>query len=266
MTSVLHSTPAGVGELLRSWRLRRRLSQLDLGLAAGVSTKHVSFIETGRSSPSREMILHLANELEVPMRERNVLLLAAGYAPRYAETPLDAEAMAAVRHAVQLVLDHHDPFPAVVVDRRWDVVTANASAALLTDGVDPGLLEPPVNVLRISLHPAGLAPRVINFADYAAHLVSRLRRQVEQSADPDLEALLREVSAYPNVPSGNAGALPEPGVIQPLIIDAGGSRLSLFSTIATFGTPLDITAAELAIEAFFPADRATEQALRGTAP
>lgn len=262
MDSAVRLGSTGVGELLRSWRLRRRLSQLDLGLAADVSTKHVSFIETGRASPSREMVLHLADRLEVPMRERNVLLLAAGYAPRYAETPLDAETMASVRRAVQMTLDHHEPFPAVVVDRRWNVITANGPASLFTADVDPDLLEPPINVIRISLHPSGLAPHVVNFAEYASHLVSRLRRQVEQSADRDLEALLHEVSAYPNVLRSLPAAPQAPGVILPLMLDAGGSRLSLFSTIATFGTPLDITTAELAIEAFFPADEATERAFR----
>lgn len=262
MVSALRVGPASIGDLLRSWRLRRRLSQLDLGSAAGVSTKHVSFIETGRASPSPEMILHLADQLDVPIRERNVMLLAAGYAPRYAETPLDAEAMAAVRRAVEMVLEHHEPFPAVVVDRRWDVVTANGPASLLTAGVDPGLLEPPLNVIRVSLHPSGLAPRVVNFDEYASHLVSRLRRQVEKCADRELEALLGEVSAYPNVLTSLAAAPHEPGVILPLVLDVGGSRLSFFSTISTFGTPLDITTAELAIEAFFPADDATESVLR----
>lgn len=262
MTTATTTNRGGVGSLLRTWRLRRRVSQLDLGIAAGVSTKHVSFIETGRATPSRDMILHLAAQLEVPLRDRNVLLLAAGYAPRYTETSLDAEAMVAVRRALQMVLDHHEPFPAVVVDRRWDVVTANAAASLLTSGVGQDLLHPPVNVIRVSLHPSGLAPRVVNFAEYAAHLVARLRRQVDQSADPDLEALLREVSGYPNVQDALDVPAPEAGIILPLVIDAGRSRLSLFSTIATFGTPLDITTAELAIETFFPADEATEQAFR----
>ena len=235
---------------------------MELGLAAGVSTKHISFIETGRASPSREMILHLADQLEVPMRDRNVLLLAAGYAPRYAETPLDAEAMASVRRVVQMVLDHHEPFPAVVVDRRWDVITANGPAALLTAGVDPELLAPPFNVIRISLHPCGLAPKVVNFAEYASHLIGRLRRQVAQSGDRDLQALLHEVIAYPHVMRSLTEVSQEPGMILPLVVEIGGSRLSLVSTIATFGTPLDITTAELAIEAFFPADEATERVFR----
>jgi transcriptional regulator with XRE-family HTH domain len=234
---------------------------MELGLAAGVSTKHVSFVETGRASPSREMVLHLADHLDVPMRDRNALLLAAGYAPRFAETPLDAEAMASVRRALEMVLEHHEPVPAVVVDRRWDVVTANRAASLLTEGVETGMLTPPINVLRISLHPAGLAPRVVNFDEYAAHLVGRLRRQVAQSGDPDLEQLFSEVATYPGV-TRSVLASEEPGVVLPLIIDVGDARLSLFSTIATFGTPLDITTAELAIEAFFPADESTDQFLR----
>ena len=234
---------------------------MELGLAAGVSTKHVSFIETGRASPSPEMVLHLADHLDVPMRERNALLLSAGYAPRFTESPFDAEAMASVRHVLQMSLDHHEPFPAVVVDRRWDVIGANRAASVLTAGVEPEMLTPPVNIFRISLHPAGLSTRVVNFDEYAAHLVGRLRRQVAQSGDHGLELLLEEVLTYPGVTTSLA-ASQEPGVVLPLVIDVGGARMSLFSTIATFGTPLDVTTAELAIEAFFPADEATEHLLR----
>src|SRR5689334_19807391 len=159
-----------VGTLLRDWRQRRRLSQLDLALDAKVSARHISFVETGRANPSRELVLHLAEQLEVPLRDRNSLLLAAGYAPVYAETPLDSDAMAPARKAIDMILKGHEPYPALVVDRRWDLVSANGPAmAIMTDAVDPALLEPPANSLRLTLHPDGLAPQIENLADYSAH-------------------------------------------------------------------------------------------------
>jgi transcriptional regulator with XRE-family HTH domain len=253
-----------VGELLRQWRERRRLSQLALALEAEISTRHLSFLETGRSQPSREMLLRLAEPLDVPLRERNHLLMAAGYAPVYPETALEAPPMAAVRAAVRQVLTAHEPYPAVVVDRAWTLVDANASVALLTAGVAPALLAPPANVLRGSLHPDGLAPRIVNLGEWRAHLLGRLRRQIALTADPALARLYDELRGYPcDQPEPEVEA-PGPGdIVVPLRLRHGDGELAFFSTIATFGTPLDITVAELAIEAFYPADAATAAVLRG---
>lgn len=252
---------APLGTLLRDWRQRRRLSQLDLALEAGVSARHLSFLETGRSKPSREMVLHLAEELDVPLRERNRLLLAAGFAPAYAERTIDAPELEPVREALDLVLGGHEPFPALVVDRWWNLVAANRPVALLTAGVAPGLLEPPANVLRLSLHPDGLAPRIANLGEWRAHLLGRLRREVALTADPALTALLEELSAFPGGgPFEPPGA--EPGIAVPLRVRGERGELSFFSTVATFGTAIDVTVAELSIEAFFPADAETAAALR----
>lgn len=260
------SPPAGaptVGSLLRDWRQRRRLSQMDLANEAAVSARHLSFVETGRSKPSPELVMHLAEHLDVPLRDRNALLLAAGYAPRYAQTPLDASEMAPVRAALDAILAGHNPFPAIVVDRHWDLVTANESAmALLTQGVPDQLLAPPVNAIRVSLHPDGLAPRIVNFGAWASHLVDRLRREADVTADPVLADLYDEVCAFPGV-SASAG---EPDAVSRLFVPlvlrrAGGGELSFFSTVATFGTARDVTVEELSIESFFPADEATATAL-----
>src|SRR4051794_11198549 len=186
-----------VGLLLRDWRRRRRLSQLDLALDAGVSTRHLSFVETGRSRPSPEMVVHLAEQLDVPLRDRNRLLLAAGYAPAYRERTLDQPELGPIREAVDRVLAAHEPYPAVVVDRGWNLVASNASVAMLLDGVPPELLEPPANVLRISLHPEGVAPRIVNLGEWRAHLLERLAREVALTGDPDLVALHDELRAYP---------------------------------------------------------------------
>jgi transcriptional regulator with XRE-family HTH domain len=256
-----------VGSLLRDWRQRRRMSQMDLSLEAEVSTRHLSFVETGRSKPSRELVLHLAEHLDVPLRERNALLLAAGYAPSYPQSPLDAGAMAPVRAALDAILAGHEPFPAVVVDRRWDLVTANRPAlALLAEGVDPALLAPPVNTLRLVLHPDGLAPRVGNLEEYSAHLLDRLRRQADASGDDGLVALHEELAGYPGVrDDGPVHASPADLLFVPLVLRTAGETLTFFSTIATFGTALDITIAELAVESFFPADEVTSAALRALA-
>ena len=256
-----------VGELLRDWRQRRRMSQLGLAVEAEVSARHLSFVETGRSKPSRELLLHLAERLDVPLRERNAWLLAAGYAPVYAETPLDEQPMAPVRAALDKILAGHEPFPAVIVDRVWNLVAANRPAlAVLTEGVADHLLTPPVNALRVSLHPEGLAPRIVNFAEYRDHLLVRLSRQLANSGDPGLAALYDELRSYAGV--GDAPAHVE-DVTQllfvPLVLrppGGAGPNLSFFSTLATFGTALDITLEELAIESFFPADAETEAALR----
>jgi transcriptional regulator with XRE-family HTH domain len=262
VTTAPHSHPP-VGELVRQWRERRRLSQLELALDAEISTRHLSFVETGRSQPSRAMVLRVAEQLDLPLRERNHLLVAAGYAPVYPETALDAPPMAAVRAAVRQVLTGHEPYPAVVVDRAWNLVDATASLALFTAGIAPALLAPPANVLRASLHPDGLASRIVNLGEWRAHLLGRLRRQIAYTADPALAALYDELRAYPcNQPEPEI-ELPGPGdIVVPLHLRHGDRVLAFFGIVATFGTPLDITVAELAIEAFYPADPETAAFLR----
>jgi transcriptional regulator with XRE-family HTH domain len=257
--------PACVGELLRDWRRRRRLSQLDLSLEAGVSSRHLSFVETGRAKPSRELVLHLAEQLDVPLRERNALLLAAGFAPVFGEHPLDDEAMAPVRAALETILASQEPFPALVVDERWNLVTANRPAMeAMADAVgDPALLAPGANALRATLHPDGIAPRIVNLAEYSADLLARLHRQAVLSADPSLRALYEELAAYPGVRAGSPiVTTPAAHLFMPLRLRALGAELSLFNTITTFGTALDVTIAELTIESLFPADAATAETLR----
>jgi len=261
----------GAGPLLRDWRRRRRLSQLDLALESGVSARHLSFIETGRAKPSAEMVLRLAEQLDVPLRERNRLLLAAGYAPAFEERALDDPEMAPVHDAIQRVLDGHDPYPAIVVDRGWNLVAGNHAVSLLTDGVDPQLLRPPVNAMRLALHPGGLAPRIANFAEWRTHLVERLARQIAVTADPDLIALMEECSAFP-APDGSAEPPPSAHghdlagqIAVPLRLRVGDRELTFISIVATFGTAVDITVAELSIESFFPADAATAEAVRAFA-
>src|SRR3954452_6085146 len=261
-TMSVTTTRPPVGTLLRDWRRRRRLSQLDLALEAGVSARHLSFVETGRSKPSAQMVLPLADQLEVPLRDRNGLLLAAGYAPEYGQRALDEPEMEPVRRALDLLLGGHDPYPAGVVDRSWTMVAGNRSVAVLTAGVAPELLEPPVNVLRLSLHPDGVAPRIVNLGEWRAHLLERLGRQVSLTGDEDLAELLDELVAYPAPPDDgdHAGGAE---IFVPLRLRAeDGGELAFFSTVATFGTAVDITVAELAIESFFPADATTAEALR----
>jgi transcriptional regulator with XRE-family HTH domain len=259
-TAQEHQRP--VGELLRQWRERRRLSQMELALQAEISTRHLSFVETSRSKPSRAMVLRLAEQLELPLRERNHLLLAAGYAPVYAETALDNPHLSAVRAAVRQLLTGHEPYPAVVVDRGWNLVDANASVTLLTEGVAPALLAPPVNVLRVSLHPDGMASRIVNLGEWRAHLLGRLRREVALTADAALADLYDELRAYPCDRPAPESEIPGPGdIVIPLRIRHGDRELAFFSTVATFGTPLDVTVAELTIESFFPADAETASIL-----
>ena len=253
---------APFGALLRDWRRRRRLSQLDLALEAGVSTRHLSFVETGRSRPSPEMVLHLADELDVPLRERNRLLLAAGYAPVYEERALDEPEMQPVHEAVQLVLDGHEPYPAITVDRGWALVAHNRAAGLMMAGLPEDLLAPPMNVLRASLHPEGLAPRIANLAQWKAHVLERLGRQVTLTGDPALRTLYDELDAYP-APPGDPG--PTSDVAVPLRLRMPDAELRFISTVTTFGTPADITVEELSIESFFPADGATAEYLRRAA-
>jgi transcriptional regulator with XRE-family HTH domain len=234
------------------------MSQLELALDAAVSSRHVSFLETGRSKPSREMVLHLAEHLEVPLRERNAMLLAAGYAPLYRERPLDSEEMAPVRAALERFLSAHDPFPALVLDRHYNLVTANEALSVLIEGVAPELLAAPSNALRVTLHPQGMAPRIANFAEWSAHLLARLRRQASISGDEELAALHTELSGYPGVCTEAVGDEPAASdILLPLRLREGDRELSFFSTMSTFGTPIDITLSELSIEAFYPANAAT---------
>lgn len=249
------------GEQLRRWRQHRRLSQLDLALDAEISTRHLSFLETGRAAPSREMVLKLSEQLEVPLRERNALLNAAGYAPLFRERPLSDEAMAPARRAVELVLKGHEPYPAVVVDRHWNLVMANDAVGSLLTGAAPALLAQPANVLRLSLHPDGLAPRIVNLGQWRGHLLERLKRQIAASADPVLIALMEELAAYP-APQEPHGEDEFASVAVPLKLVLDGCVLSLFSTATVFGAPSDLTLAELALEAFFPMDDATAGALK----
>lgn len=254
-----------VGELLREWREHRRLSQLAFAIQAGVSTRHLSFVETGRSAPSREMLLHLAEQLEVPLRERNHLLVAAGYAPAYVESAFDSPQMAVVRTAVRQVLAGHEPYPALAVDRNWNIIDANTSISLFTEGAAPHLLDSPANCLRIGLHPDGLARRIVNLGEWRTHLLGRLRRQIVRSADPALVELYDELCAYPYERPEPEDELPDANtIVVPLRIwdsRRRGRELAFFSTVTTFGTPLDITVEELAIESFFPANAETVAAL-----
>src|SRR5215472_10346566 len=256
----------GVGEHLREWRLRRRRSQLDVALEADISARHLSFLETGRAQPSREMLLHLAEQLDVPLRERNVLLAAAGYAPVFRERSLEDPALAGARAAIDLVLAGHEPFPAIAVDRHWRLVSANKAVGLLLAGVDQDLLRQPVNVLRVALHPNGLAARTVNLGEWRAHLLARLRRQIELTADPDLIKLLDELQKYPAARSAKPPPAP-PGaaIVLPFQLQTEHGIVSLISTVTVFGTPIDVTVAELALECFYPADAATAGILQRAA-
>lgn len=260
MRSVTATKP--VGDLLREWRQRRRMSQLDFAGEAEISTRHLSFIETGRAQPSRDMILRLTERLGIPLRERNLLLVAAGFAPVFAERKLDDPALAAARKAIELVLKGHEPYPALAIDRRWTLIQSNAAVAPLLAGVDASLLAPPVNVLRLSLHPQGLAPRIENFSEWRAHLLERLRQQIELSADPKLIELFEELRRYPAPKVHQGGTADYGNVVVPLKLKSEAGTLSFFSTTTVFGTPVDVTLSELAIEAFFPADAETAEMLR----
>ncbi len=252
------------GEHLRSWRLRRRMSQLDLASEAEISTRHLSFVETGRSAPSREMVLRLAERLDVPLRERNALLVAAGYAPMYRERPLDDPALAVAREAVQLILRSHEPYPALAVDRHWNLLAHNAVLPHLLAGVDPALMQPPVNVLRLSLHPQGVAPRIVNLGQWRHHLFERLRQQIQATGDRTLQALEQELRGYTVPGDADVTRLEGEvlGIAVPLRIRTEGGVLNLISTTTIFGSPVDVTLQELALETFFPADAATADALR----
>lgn len=255
-----------VGDLLRDWRLRRRLSQLDLATEAEISARHVSFVENGRARPSREMLTRLADQLDIPLRERNRLLLAAGYAPIYPERTLDDPAMQSAREAVDLVLAGHEPFPALAIDANWTLIAANRAIAPLLEGIAPELLEPPVNVMRLALHPNGLAPRIMNLAQMRRHLIERLQRQAELTANPASNALLDELRGYaPGEQTAIRKHGDEPAVtdiVVPMRLQTPHGVLTFITTTTVFGTPLDVTLAELAIESFFPADPQTHEVLR----
>lgn len=250
------------GEQLRGWRQRRRLSQLDLAAEADLSTRHLSFVETGRAKPSREMVLRLADALELPLRSRNELLIAAGYAPSFPERSLDDAAEAEARVVVQRVLDAHMPFPALAVDRHWQLVMHNEAVGALMAGAAPHLLEPPINVLRLSLHPEGLAAQIANLAEWKRHILERLRHQLGESGDPVLEQLIEELKTYPapasKTPPASGGGL----IAVPMILNSPVGELSFISTTTVFGTPVEVTLSEIAIESFFPADDQTAERLR----
>lgn len=251
----LSASAGSAGQLLRVWRQRRKLSQLELSLRAAVSSRHLSFVENGRAQPSRELVLHLCEQLEIPLRERNVLLLAAGYAPVYREHSLDDAELASARAALERFLRAHEPYPAIVLDGHYTIVSANDALGPVVDGVAPELLEPPANALRVALHPEGMAPRIVNFGEWSGHLLHELRRRTALTGEAELERLHAELAAYPGVelepPTTGAG------ILVPLRLQVDGSELAFISTVSTFGAAIDITLEELRVEAFYPADAAT---------
>jgi transcriptional regulator with XRE-family HTH domain len=258
-----------VGELLRDWRQRRRMSQLLLAAEADISTRHLSFVESGRALPSREMVMHLAERLDVPLRARNMLLVAAGYAPLFRERPLTDPQLTAAREAVELVLKGHEPYPALAIDRHWTIVTANRALAPLLGAASEALLAPPVNALRLSLHPDGIASSIVNWHAWRAHVLARLQRQIDVSGDETLVALRDELAGYPTPPGAESPEADSNATLNqiavPLRLRTPLGVLSFFSTTTVFGTPVDVTLSELAIEAFFPADPQTAAALRAYA-
>jgi transcriptional regulator with XRE-family HTH domain len=253
-----------VGDHLRHWRQLRHLSQQDLALDAELSTRHLSCVETGKASPSRELVLRLCEQLTVPLRERNAWLVAAGYAPMYREHGLDDPAMQAARRAIQHILDSHEPWPAVAFDRHWNMVLHNRMVAPFLEDIDTALLRKPLNLLRISLHPGGLAPRIANLNQWREHLFARLQQQIRNTGDERLAELLAELQAYPGQPADQTTHLDgeHPGVLMPFLVHSPAGMLHLISTTTVFGSPTDITLQELALETFFPGDEATAQTLR----
>jgi transcriptional regulator with XRE-family HTH domain len=254
------------GTILRTWRRRRRLTQLDLALDADISPRHLSFLETGRAQPSRRMLLHLSEELEIPLRDRNTLLVAAGFAPIFSERRLDDAALSVARRAVDVMLDAQKPLPAFALDRHWNIAASNRALQELYEGVAPELLAPPVNALRLTLHPRGMAPRIENLGEWRAHLLARVRHQIDVAPDPVLEGLLEEMLGYPGGDGPEVHDHAERAVLLPLEIRTSLGLLSFFSTTTVFGTPMEVTLAELAIELFFPADAATAEAVRRAGP
>lgn len=262
MTTRLAELPArsGPGELIRHWRARRHLTQQQLAVECRVSARHLSFIETGRSKPSPDMIIRVCEYLDVPLRHRNDILLAAGHAPAYSESLLEEPSMAQVGAALIQLLDGHLPYPALVVDRHWTMIDANAGIDPLVADCAPELLEPPVNVLRLSLHPNGMAPRIRNLPQWRGHILARLEHQLRATGDTRLAQLRDELQDYP----GGTDHAPPGSLVVPLRLEVGGQELSFFSTTTIFGTPMDVTVAELAIESFFPADEETSRRLHAT--
>jgi transcriptional regulator with XRE-family HTH domain len=256
--------PIHIGEHLREWRQRRHLSQLDLASDAEISARHLSFVETGRSAPSREMVLKLAERLDVPLRERNVLLVAAGFAPAFPQRALDDPALQSAREAINLVLKAHEPNPALAYDRHWNLVAANRMLAPLLEGIPAKLLSPPLNILRLAFHPEGLAPRTVNLGEWAAHLLERLHRQCEATADPELIKLYHDLRSYP-LPARSGPVMPDSVAIS-YKLRHNGDVLSFISTTMVFGTPVDVTLSELALETFFPADELTARRLKEMQP
>src|ERR1700741_5103680 len=256
--------PAHVGDHLRQWRQRRHLSQLDLAGDAEISARHLSFVETGRAAPSRDMVLRLAERLEVPLRERNVLLVAAGYAPAFPQRPLDDPALKSARAAIDLVLKAHEPNPALAYDRHWNLVSANRMVMPLLEGIPSRLLGQPFNVLRLSFHPEALAARTVNLAEWCGHLLERLHRQCEATADPELIKLYNDLKAFP-LPARSGPVSPD-NVAIPYKLRHRGEVLSFISTTMVFGTPVDVTLSELALETFFPADELTARRLKEMQP
>jgi transcriptional regulator with XRE-family HTH domain len=254
------------GDQLRDWRQRRHLSQLDLAGDVNISTRHLSFVETGRSQPSRAMVLRLAERLNVPFRERNALLIAAGFAPMYAALPLSDPALGAARAAVDLILTGHEPYPAMLVDRHWTLLATNRAVAPFMVDIAPSLLTPPVNALRLTLHPKGIAPRIENLAQWRAHLLARVARDFEITADPILAELLQELRAYGGNGAEEHAELQTPEVVVPLKLRTDAGVLSCFSTTTVFGTAVEVTLSELVLEAFYPADAQTAEILRKMAP
>ncbi|MGX1668396.1 helix-turn-helix domain-containing protein [Streptomyces sp. NPDC055400] len=271
MSTATRARQSGIGPLLREWRERRRVSQLELALRADSSARHLSFVETGRSRPSEELVLRLAEHLDVPVRERNALLLAAGYAPRFAETPLDDPSMGALREGLDRLLHGYEPYPALVVDATYTVVAANRGIAMLMEGIPESLLAPPLNAMRLTLHPEGLAPRIRNLREWRGHLLAQMERQIALDRSEALRAVYDEVKAYPvadrdAVADDGEGGEAVPYFALPMVIEHDGQVLSFVSSISTFNTPMDVTVAELAIETFLPADPATAKYLRSLAP
>ncbi|WP_326773373.1 helix-turn-helix domain-containing protein [Streptomyces sp. NBC_01445] len=271
MTTATRARQSGIGPLLREWRERRRVSQLELALRADSSARHLSFVETGRSRPSEELVLRLAEHLDVPVRERNALLLAAGYAPRFAETPLDDPSMGALREGLDRLLHGYEPYPALVVDATYTVVAANRGIAMLMEGIPESLLAPPLNAMRLTLHPEGLAPRIRNLREWRGHLLAQMERQIALDRSEALRAVYDEVKAYPvvdrdAVDDDGEGGEAVPYFALPMVIEHDGQVLSFVSSISTFNTPMDVTVAELAIETFLPADPATAKYLRSLEP
>lgn len=265
LAAVTDRTRPAIGVLLQRWRGRRRLSQLELSVRTGVSARHLSCIETGRSEPSRDMVLRLAEALDVPLREHNALLLAAGYAPAWTESALSDERLAPVDRAVEMILDNHEPYPAVAVDRRWNIVAANRGLAVLTEEAAPELLTPPVNVARAALHPDGLGPRLRNFAEVRDYFLHRM--PAHYADDPQMRALYAEIAAAeppPGAPDPEPAGEADP-VTLPLRLTTRRGELALFTTVVTFGAALDVTVSELSIELFFPLDEATAEAFRNAA-